>query len=118
MNARTHTGPIRALARLAVANRASGVYLTLVGGAVAVAAAQPLFAPDADASFIWVWPALFTFPAFGFVAWLGESAWGAAAPTWFFVTGIAVSALLQSLALGATLRALRGRRRRQVPSAG
>ncbi|CAM5283370.1 hypothetical protein SVIOM342S_01595 [Streptomyces violaceorubidus] len=43
---------------------------------MAVAAAQPLFATGPDASLIWVWPALFTFPAFGFVAWLGEAGWG------------------------------------------
>ncbi|MEU6103723.1 SCO4225 family membrane protein [Streptomyces flaveolus] len=97
---------------------ASAVYLTLVGGAVAVAVGQPLVAPDADASFIWVWPALFTFPAFGFVAWLGEAVWGPEAPTWFFTGGIAASALVQSLALGATLEALRGHRRRHVPTAG
>jgi hypothetical protein len=109
---------IRTLTRLTFANPASAVYLTLVGGAVAVAVAQPLVAPGADASFIWVWPALFTFPAFGFVAWLGGTVWGAEAPTWFFTGGIAVSALVQSLALGTTLQALRGRRRRHVPTAG
>ncbi|MEU3659193.1 hypothetical protein AB0E77_05410 [Streptomyces sp. NPDC032940] len=115
MNARR---PIRTLARLTFANPASVAYLTLVGGAVAFAAAQPLLTPDADASFVWVWPALFSFPAFGFVAWLGQAVWGAEAPVWFFTGGIAVAALLQSLALGATLESLRGRRRRHAPSAG
>ncbi|MFD8540581.1 SCO4225 family membrane protein [Streptomyces rubrogriseus] len=104
------TDRIRGLVRLAVANRVSAVYLTIVGGAMAVAAAQPLFGTGPDASLVWVWPALFTFPAFGFVAWLGEAGWGGDAPTWFFVGGIVLSALVQSLALGAVWRALRGRR--------
>ncbi|MFG2542450.1 SCO4225 family membrane protein [Streptomyces sp. NPDC048594] len=104
------TSPIRNLARLAVANRVSGVYLALVGGAMAVAALVPLFADSPDASLIWVWPALFTFPAFGFVAWLGEGGWGGDAPAWFFIGGIVVSALVQSLALGAVWQGLRGRR--------
>ncbi|MFG2679468.1 hypothetical protein [Streptomyces sp. NPDC048392] len=34
--------PLGRLGLLAVANRVSGVYLTLVGGAMAVAAAEPL----------------------------------------------------------------------------
>lgn len=104
------TSPIRTLTRLTFANRASAVYLALVGGAMAVAAAEPLFASNPDASLIWVWPALFTFPAFGFVAWLGEAGWGGNAPGWFFVGGIVLSALVQSLALGAAWRALRGHR--------
>ncbi|MDG9725975.1 SCO4225 family membrane protein [Streptomyces sp. DH41] len=104
------TGPIRTLTRLTFANRASAVYLALVGGAMAVATLEPLFTTSPDASLIWVWPALFTFPAFGFVAWLGEAGWGGDAPTWFFVGGIALSALVQSLALGAVWQGLRGRR--------
>ncbi|MEV5817326.1 SCO4225 family membrane protein [Streptomyces mutabilis] len=102
---------IRTLTRLTVANRASAVYLALVGGAVAVAALEPLFANTPDASLVWVWPALFTFPAFGFVAWLGEAGWGGDAPAWFLVGGIVLSALVQSLALGAAWEGLRGRRR-------
>ncbi|MFD9027710.1 SCO4225 family membrane protein [Streptomyces parvulus] len=104
------SSPVRTFARLAVANRVSGIYLGLVGGAMAVAAAEPLFATNPDASLIWVWPALFTFPSFGFVAWIGEGGWGGDAPAWFFIGGIVVSALVQSLALGAVWRALRGRR--------
>ncbi|MGW8065014.1 SCO4225 family membrane protein [Streptomyces ziwulingensis] len=107
------TSPLRTAARLTFANRASAAYLALVGGAVAVAALEPLFASSPDASLIWVWPALFTFPAFGFVAWLGEAGWGGDAPAWFFLGGIAVSALVQSLALGAAWQALRGRRGRR-----
>ncbi|MEU4984589.1 hypothetical protein [Streptomyces sp. NPDC021969] len=106
----TRTTRIRTLTRLTVANRVSAAYLALVGGAMAVAAAQPLFATGPDASLIWVWPALFTFPAFGFVAWLGEAGWGGDAPTWFLIGGIVLSALVQSLALGAVWRTLRGRR--------
>ncbi|MGC9378203.1 SCO4225 family membrane protein [Streptomyces sp. MH13] len=107
------TSPIRTFTRLAFANRASAVYLALVGGATAVAALEPLFTNSPDASLVWVWPALSTFPAFGFVAWLGEAGWGGDTPTWFFVGGIAVSALVQSLAVGAAWRGLRGRRSRR-----
>ncbi|WP_030187857.1 SCO4225 family membrane protein [Streptomyces violaceorubidus] len=110
MTKTTLTTRMRTLTRLTVANRVSAAYLALVGGAMAVAAAQPLFATGPDASLIWVWPPLFTFPAFGFVAWLGEAGWGGDAPTWFFVGGIVLSALVQALALGALWRGLRGRR--------
>jgi hypothetical protein len=109
----TKPSPIRALTRRTVANPASAAYLALVGGATAVAALEPLFASGPDASLAGVWPALLTLPAFGFVAWLGEATWGGEAPTWFFVGGIAVSALAQSLALGTAWRALRGRRERR-----
>ncbi|MET9774690.1 hypothetical protein ABZ023_10565 [Streptomyces sp. NPDC006367] len=118
MNASTHTGPIRTLTRLALTNRASAVYLALVGAAVLVAVADTLFGSGPDASLIWVWPALATFPAFGFVVWLGEAGWGGDAPAWFLVGGIALSALVQSLALGAMLEALRGRRRHHAPTVG
>ncbi|MER7055478.1 MULTISPECIES: SCO4225 family membrane protein [unclassified Streptomyces] len=104
------TGPIRTFTRMAFANRASAAYLALVGGAMAVAALEPLFTTSPDASLIWVWPALFTFPAFGFVAWLGEAGWGGDAPAWFFIGGIVLAALVQSLALGAVWQALRGHR--------
>ncbi|MEU5141943.1 hypothetical protein [Streptomyces sp. NPDC021139] len=106
----TRTSRIRILAGLTVTNRISAAYLVLVGGAMAVAAAQPLVAPGPDASLVWVWPALFTFPAFGFVAWLGEAGWGGEAPTWFLLGGIVLSALVQSLALGTVWRTLRGHR--------
>ncbi|MBQ1100052.1 hypothetical protein KBY55_29330 [Streptomyces sp. b94] len=109
----SRTSPIRTLARRTFANRASAVYLALVGGAMAVAALEPLFANNPDASLIWVWPALFTFPVFGFVAWLGEAGWGGDAPTWFLIGGIVLAALLQSLALGTAWDALRGRRERR-----
>ncbi|MFE0807166.1 SCO4225 family membrane protein [Streptomyces sp. NPDC058848] len=105
------------LTRLTVANRVSAAYLTAVGGAMAVAALTPLFATSPDASLSWIWPALFTFPAFGFVAWLGESLWGGEAPTWFFIGGIVLSALVQSLALGAAWEGLRDRRRGRLTTA-
>ncbi|GAA4983470.1 SCO4225 family membrane protein [Streptomyces hyderabadensis] len=110
MTKTTLTTRIRTLTRLTVTNRVSAVYLALVGGAMAVAAAGPLFTTGPDASLIWVWPALFTFPAFGFVAWLGEAGWGGEAPVWFLVGGIVLSALVQSLALGTVWHTLRGRR--------
>ena len=105
------------LTRLTVANRVSAAYLAVVGGAMAVAALTPLVATSPDSSLIWVWPALFTFPAFGFVAWLGEALWGGEAPTWFFIGGIVLSALVQSLALGATWEGLRDRRRGRLTTA-
>ncbi|GAA4015400.1 hypothetical protein GCM10022384_68730 [Streptomyces marokkonensis] len=107
------TSWIRTFTRLTLANRASAAYLALVGGAMAVAALEPLFTTGPDASLIWVWPALFTFPAFGLVAWLGEAGWGGDAPTWFLIGGIVFSALAQSLALGAAWQTLRGRRERR-----
>ncbi|GAA2598615.1 MULTISPECIES: SCO4225 family membrane protein [Streptomyces] len=114
----TLTSRVRTLARLAVTNRVSAVYLALVGGAMAVAAAGPLFATGPDASLIWVWPALFTFPAFGFVVWLGEAGWGGDTPTWFLVGGIVLSALVQSLALGTVWQTLRRPRGRRLTPAG
>lgn len=115
MTKTTLTTRVRALIGMTVTNRVSAVYLALVGGAMAVAAAQPLFVTGPDASLIWVWPALFTFPAFGFVAWLGEAGWGGEAPTWFLIGGIVLSALVQSLALGAVWQTLRGRRDHRTP---
>ncbi|KOU60598.1 hypothetical protein ADK57_29830 [Streptomyces sp. MMG1533] len=111
-SARTRT---RTLVRLMFANPASAVYLGLVAASMVVAVADPLFGENADASMIWVWPALFTFPVFGIVAGIGEAVFGAETPAWFFVGGIVVAALAQSLALGAVLDSLRRRQRRRVP---
>ena len=113
MNARS----VRTLVRLTFANRASAIYLGLVAVAMGVAAAEPLFGEGADASFIWVWPALFTFPVFGIVAGIGEAVFGAETPAWFLVGGIVVAALVQALALGAMLDSLSRwqRQRRRVP---
>ncbi|MCX4699558.1 MULTISPECIES: SCO4225 family membrane protein [Streptomyces] len=113
MNARSARS--RRLVRLMFANPASAVYLGLVAAAMVIAAVEPLLGENSDGSMIWVWPALFTFPVFGVVAGLGEAVFGGAAPAWFFVGGIVVSALAQSLAFGAVLDSLRGRQRRRVP---
>ncbi|MEG3627487.1 SCO4225 family membrane protein [Streptomyces poriticola] len=106
------TRPIRTLVRPAFANPASAVYLGLVGAAVATAALEPLFTDRPDASLIWVWPLFLTFPASGVLLLLGDVARGGEGSGWFLVTSIVVAAVLQSLALGAALRALRGRRRK------
>ncbi|CAM5399982.1 SCO4225 family membrane protein [Streptomyces fumanus] len=102
--------PLRTLARLTFANPVSAVYLGLVGVALAVATFDTLTA--ADATFVWVWPMFLTFPTFGFVVWL-DSLGGADAPAVFFIGGIVLSALVQSLALGAVVEAVRGRRGRR-----
>ncbi|GAA4787371.1 SCO4225 family membrane protein [Streptomyces ziwulingensis] len=102
-NARSHT-----LVRLTLANPASAAYLALVGVAMAVAALQPLVAPGSDASMIWVWPAFFTLPTFGFFAWLGSAA---ETPALLLTGGIVVSALVQSLMLGAAWESWRERGR-------
>ncbi|WP_053914031.1 hypothetical protein VM636_16770 [Streptomyces sp. SCSIO 75703] len=111
-----NTRPIRTFTRRAVTNPVSAVYLSLVGAAIVLAAAEPLYASGPDASLVWVWPALLTFPLFGFVVWLVDSGW-ADAPAWFFIGGIVVSALLQSFVLGTVYTSLRGRRRRHAPTA-
>ncbi|MEU6059401.1 hypothetical protein [Streptomyces sp. NPDC047097] len=103
MNART-------LTRLTFANPASAIYLTLVAGSLATATAVTLF--SADPGFVWVWPALFTLPFSTLVVMTGDAVWAAeGAPAWFLVGGLAVSALVQALALGALWQAVRGHRR-------
>ncbi|MER5183133.1 hypothetical protein ABT009_33080 [Streptomyces sp. NPDC002896] len=104
--------PTRTLVRLMFGNPASAVYLGLVGAAVGISATEPLWSENGGDSLIWVWPALFTCPAFFFVLPIGEAVWGTEAPAWFFIGGIIISALVQSLALGVCLKALRGWRRR------
>jgi hypothetical protein len=109
---------MRNLVRLMFGNPASAVYLGVVGVAVVFAVVAPLFGGNGDASMAWVWPGLFTLPAFSLFLTLGGVA-GADASAAFFVVGIVVSALVQSLALGAFLEMLRGRRRRIAgPEAG
>ncbi|MEV2275265.1 hypothetical protein AB0I72_06740 [Nocardiopsis sp. NPDC049922] len=93
------------LIRLTFANPASVVYLALVGGSAAVATAVTVF--SADPGFVWVWPALFTFPAFMAVPVVEDAVWGADAPAWFFLGGIVVCALVQSFLLGSLLEGLR-----------
>nr|WP_282548027.1 hypothetical protein [Streptomyces rochei] len=52
------------------------------------------------------------------MAWFGETVWGGDTPTWFFIIGIALSALAQSLALGTAWTTLRDRRRGRLTTAG
>ncbi|MET9570763.1 SCO4225 family membrane protein [Streptomyces virginiae] len=110
MNART-------LVRLTFANPASGIYLGLVGVAVAIATAVTLFAPDPG--FVWVLPALFAFPLFLVVALAQGAVHGEGQPeTWLFLTELVVCVLVQSLVLGTMVEASRGRlrlRRRPRP---
>ncbi|WP_256104716.1 SCO4225 family membrane protein [Streptomyces sp. ODS05-4] len=103
MNART-------LTRLTFANPASAVYLALVGGSIAVAAAVTLF--SSDPGFVWVWPALFTLPVSTLVVMAGDAIWAAeGAPAWFLIGGLVLCALVQSLGLGALWQTVRGHRR-------
>ncbi|MFG2935998.1 SCO4225 family membrane protein [Streptomyces sp. NPDC048282] len=110
-------GLVRTLIRLTVGNRLSAAYLTLVAVVIAKATVDSLFVQDPDPDFAWLWPPLVTFPAFLPVAALGRTVWDPATmPNWFFITMIVVSALLQSLALGALRRAVRTRHQRMIRS--
>ncbi|MFZ3593853.1 SCO4225 family membrane protein [Streptomyces sp. BH104] len=102
MNART-------LLRLTVTNPASAIYLSLVGASVVFTGVVVLASPDPG--FVGVWPFFFTAPTSLLAVGLIGAVGGLDAPMWLLAVGIVVSALLQSLALGATLEALRGRRR-------
>jgi hypothetical protein len=110
--------PKRTLWRLMFANPASAVYLGVVGVAIGVATIQPLFTDHGMESLIWVWPALLTLPTFALVALAGETLFGADAVTGYLITGVVVSALVQSLALGALWQTLRRPRRRLNASRG
>jgi hypothetical protein len=109
---------IRTLVRLTFANPASAVYLVLVGASIGIAATEPLWAQNTEGSLIWVWPLLLTFPVSSFITAAGDAMWGAAVPTWVVIGGIVVGGLVQSLALGALLDTLRGRRHRLTPPHG
>ncbi|MEU3606188.1 hypothetical protein AB0E83_12145 [Streptomyces sp. NPDC035033] len=98
----------RALFRLTFANAASAVYLGLVGASVVFEVAAAVFA---DPGIVGIWPFLLTAPASLLVAGGIEAAWGMDAPLWTMVGGVALSAVVQSLALGALVEALSGRRR-------
>ncbi|WP_327663919.1 MULTISPECIES: SCO4225 family membrane protein [unclassified Streptomyces] len=100
MNART-------LLRLTVTNPASAIYLGLVGASVVFTAGVVLFSPDPG--FAGVWPFFLTAPTSLVMMGIMGAVGGLDAPVWLLAIGLAVSALLQSLALGATLQALRGR---------
>lgn len=99
--------PKRTLRRLLFANPVSAVYLAVVGLATGVAVVQPLFVHHGLESLIWVWPALLTFPTFALFAAVGEAVFGPESALWYLITGVVVSALVQSLALGAAWNALR-----------
>ncbi|MFJ5260003.1 SCO4225 family membrane protein [Streptomyces sp. NPDC088387] len=102
----------RALVRLTVANPASAVYLTAVGASIAVCVATPLLNETGDAGLVWVWPAFFTAPT-SLVLARPLAATGTDVHMAGYVGWIAVSALVQSFALGSLYSYLRrGRPRR------
>ncbi|MFF3909500.1 SCO4225 family membrane protein [Streptomyces sp. NPDC001848] len=122
MNARRTRSRVRTLARLTFANPAfanpvSAVYLTLVAAAVGTAATEPLWAQYPD-GLVWVWPMFLTVPVFFVVPAADWALWDGEMPTWLVTAGIIVSALVQSLALGALLETLGGRHRRLTPPHG
>ncbi|MDX2555961.1 SCO4225 family membrane protein [Streptomyces stelliscabiei] len=98
MNART-------LFRLTFANPASAAYLGLIGASVVLEVAVVLFG---DPEMVGVWPFLLTAPTSLVTTGAIGALWGADAPYWFLAVGVAISALVQSFALGALLQALRG----------
>ncbi|WP_418958299.1 SCO4225 family membrane protein [Streptomyces tritici] len=100
MNART-------LLRLTFANAASAAYLGLVGAAVVFEVAAALFG---DPGIVGIWPFLLTAPTSLLGAAGVEAVWGLDAPVWILAVVFVISALIHSLALGALLEALRGRR--------
>ncbi|MFJ9347307.1 SCO4225 family membrane protein [Streptomyces sp. NPDC101237] len=112
------TGPARTLVRLTLTNRVSVAYLAVVAVVVAKAAADsPAAAEGPEQDFAWLWPPLVTFPSFPLVAALGRTAWGTTTgPTWSFAAVLAISALLQSLALGTLAQAVRTRHQRMLHS--
>lgn len=100
----------RTLIRLAFANPASAVYLTLVGGAIAVATGVSLFGQDPG--FIWMWPTLLTAPSSFVTMTAGMLLWSASKPPLWFSGGVLVAcALVQSAVLGAVWQAARRGRR-------
>lgn len=106
----------RTVVRLTFTNPVSALYLTAVGGAIAVALLTPVVNGTGDPGFIWVWPLFFTMPTSLLVistTWLWE-----AAPTWVAVAGVAAAGLVQSFALGWLTESLRGRSARRRPHAG
>ncbi|WP_299538813.1 SCO4225 family membrane protein [uncultured Streptomyces sp.] len=106
----------RTLLRLTFANPASAVYLGLVRASVGFEVVAALVS---DPGIVGIWPFLLTapcsLPAAGAVGAIG----GMHASVWYFVGGIVVSALVQSLALGALVETLRHRGRGPLrPSRG
>lgn len=99
----------RKLLRLTVTNPASAIYLGLVGATVGFEAVVLL--TSTDPGMVGVWSFFVTAPTSLMMVWGIDAIWGLDAPIGLLGAAIAVSALLQSLALGATLEALRGRPR-------
>ncbi|MGZ9933048.1 SCO4225 family membrane protein [Streptomyces sp. NC-S4] len=107
----------RTLVRLTFANPASGIYLGLVGAAVAVATGVTLFAPDPG--FVWVLPALLAFPLFLFVTLIPGTAPADGQPAlWLLLAELVLCVLAQSLVLGTIVEASRGRLRRPIRRRG
>ncbi|MFJ4923233.1 SCO4225 family membrane protein [Streptomyces sp. NPDC088725] len=103
------TARLTALARLTFGNRASQIYLGLVVAAAVLVAVDTLFVHHEDASFAGVWlfflaaPTVFLFFAGGGL--LGDAIAGSSA---YLYIGLVLSVLIQSAALGAFVRLLRG----------
>ncbi|MEV5957220.1 hypothetical protein AB0M11_26220 [Streptomyces sp. NPDC051987] len=110
------SGPARTVVRLMLANRLSVAYLVLVAVVIAKAVVDADHADDHGSDYAWLWPPLVTFPVFPLVSALGRTAWPGDTPDWFFVTAVVVSALLQSLVLGALRQAVLARHRRSLRS--
>ncbi|MER6537437.1 SCO4225 family membrane protein [Streptomyces sp. 900105755] len=106
------SGPARTVVRLMLTNRLSVAYLVLVAVVIAKAVVDSAHADEHGSDYAWLWPRLVTFPVFPLLAALGRTAWRADTPNWFFVGTVVVSALLQSLALGALRQAVLARHRR------
>ncbi|MER6266232.1 SCO4225 family membrane protein [Streptomyces sp900105755] len=106
------SGPARTVVRLMLTNRLSVAYLVLVAVVIAKAVVDSAHADEHGSEYAWLWPPLVTFPVFPLLAALGRTAWRTDTPDWFFVGTVVVSALLQSLALGALRQAVLARHRR------
>ncbi|MFF7340279.1 SCO4225 family membrane protein [Streptomyces sp. NPDC008163] len=104
---------IRTLARLTFGNAASLLYLGAVAAATVFVTVDTLLVSHADASFAGVWLFLLAAPTV-FLFLLGGSLGGAESfgPAWFMYLALAVSVLVQSLALGWFVRLLSGGARR------
>ncbi|MEV7284761.1 hypothetical protein AB0O01_09420 [Streptomyces sp. NPDC093252] len=96
----------RTLFRFAVGNPASAVYLTAVGGSIAVTAAVVAFSDDPG--FIGVWPVFLTSPL-SLLAAAPLAAAEADPPTAVLAAGVVAAGLVQSLVIGTCFELLRGR---------
>ncbi|MFJ8074189.1 SCO4225 family membrane protein [Streptomyces sp. NPDC096176] len=104
------------LARLAFGNRAAQAYLALVAVAAVYVAIDTAFVHHEDASFAGIWLFLLAAPTiFGFMAvgtLLGDTVAESAA---FLYPALALSVLIQALALGLFVRMLTGGQRAARP---